>query len=97
MDWDKVRAAPSTPAEPRLDLVETCWQFKSPNSQRVITCAIFQTDAGLETRVSYSTDDIVRTERAIEIGNARELAAEWRQALIDKGFIEITDETHKRD
>jgi hypothetical protein len=78
--WDQ-RMTRRPDVEPRLDLVETCWQFKGPNSQRVISCGVYRTDAGLEVRVGYSSDDIVRTERAIEIGSARDLAAEWRRAL----------------
>jgi hypothetical protein len=92
MDWDKVRSTPSAQAIPRLDLVESCWSFQSPSSQRVISCGIYRTDAGLELRAGYSIDDVVRTDRATSVDAARALAAEWRAALLDKGFVEITAE-----
>ena len=36
--------------------------------------------------------DLLRSQLAIEIGAAREIAAEWRQAVIAKGFSELPRE-----
>jgi hypothetical protein len=86
--WDE-RMTRRPERQPRLDLVEACWQFVGPNSGRAISCAIYWTDVGLEVRACYASHDIVRTERVVDLGAGRALAAEWRQALIDKGFREM--------
>jgi hypothetical protein len=82
--------APEQP--PRLELIETCWRFKSPSDGRVIFCAIYRTDAGPELRAGYSVDEVVRTETVRSINAARGLAAGWRHALIGAGFIELPTE-----
>ena len=77
------------PAEPRLELLETCWRFVGP-SGRLLTCGIYRTDAGVEVRVGYGEEELVYSRLAIEIGTARETAAELRQAVIAKGgFTEL--------
>jgi hypothetical protein len=50
---------------------------------------IYRTDAGLEVRCGYSLDHVIRTHFAIEIGSARELAADWKSAALGKGFAEV--------
>jgi hypothetical protein len=76
-------------AQPALDLLETCWRFVGPSSGRVFSCGIYRTDAGLEVRVGYGPEDLLRSQFAIEIGAARDIAANWRQAVIAKGFDEL--------
>lgn len=71
--------------EPRLDRVEVCWRLVGP-SRKVIECGIYRTDAGLEVRCGYSDDDLVRSQFAIELGAARDLAEAWKQAALAKGF-----------
>jgi hypothetical protein len=55
----------------------------------VLSCGIYQTDAGLETRAGDG-DDLLRSQYAALITTARELAAAWRMAAIEKGFSDVT-------
>ena len=54
----------------------------------MLTCGIYRTDVGLETRAGYG-DDLLRSQFAVQIGTARELAAEWKAMVIEKGFEEV--------
>jgi hypothetical protein len=83
--WDE-RFAPRQQTEPRLELSETCWRFIGP-SRKVFECGIYRTDVGLEVRAGYGFDDLVRSDRAVEIGSARVIAAEWRDAVLAKGGL----------
>jgi hypothetical protein len=88
--WEeRMTRRPDMDMEPRLDLIESSWQAKGRKSNRVISCGIYRTDAGVEVRAGYTLDDLVRTERVNDIGGAKDLASEWRRALIDTGFIEL--------
>ena len=73
---------------PRVELLEVSWRFVGP-SQRVLECGLYAVETGLEVRVGYSAEDIVRTQLVPDIGIARELAAAWRLALVEKGFTEV--------
>jgi hypothetical protein len=84
--WEK-RMTPRALRESRLELLETCWRFIGP-SKKVFECGIYRTDAGLEVRAGYGPDDLLRSQFVIEIGAAREIAGEWRQAVADKGGFE---------
>lgn len=86
-----VRLVPRPPApEPRLELLEECWRLQSQHSHRILTCGIYRTDLGLEVRCGYEPDDLLRSQYAAEIGSARAIAEEWRQAVVAKdGFTEL--------
>ena len=43
------------------------------------------THPGLEVRAGFSEEDLLKSQRSAEIGSARELAEEWRRAVIAKG------------
>lgn len=73
---------------PRLELLEMCWQAKS-RTGRVLSCGIYRTDAGLETRVGYG-EDLLRSQFARELGDARNWADEWKSMAREKGFGELT-------
>ena len=70
--------------------------MKGP-SGRVLECGICRTEApGLEVRCGYGEDDLLRSQRCAEIGSTRELAEQWRQAVIAKGgFEELNDEERR--
>jgi len=58
-------------------------------SYRRLTCAAFEVETGLELRLSYSDDDVMRSELFRGAGYDERLAAaadEWRRALVAKGF-----------
>ncbi|HVJ24244.1 MAG TPA: hypothetical protein VM756_09955 [Burkholderiales bacterium] len=74
---------------PTLELLETCWQFTAP-SKRILSCAVYQTDIGLEVRVGYSEDDLLFSVRMPDLETARKKAAELRAAVVAKGgFTEL--------
>jgi hypothetical protein len=75
---------------PLLHLLETSWRLKAP-SGGVVSCGIYRTEGpGLELRAGFSEDDLLRSQRTAEIGSARELAAEWKAAVVAKGgFVDL--------
>ena len=75
---------------PPMTLIETSWQLTSPRG-RVLTCGVFRTIAGLEVRCGYSEGDLIRSQYAREPGAAREIAAGWKAAALEKGFSEVTN------
>ena len=78
------------PPAPRVELLEACWRFVGP-SGRPLRCGISRVATGLEMRCAYGDEDIVRTQLIPDLESARELAAEWRRALINKGgFDELS-------
>jgi hypothetical protein len=86
--WEE-RFTARRPVEPRLELLEMCWRFVGP-SRKVFECGVYRTDISLEVRAGYGPEDLVRSERAVEIGSARLIAAEWRNAVLAKGgFTEL--------
>jgi hypothetical protein len=95
MDWDRVRSKPARSDPPAPEVLEVCWRVRTPNN-KVVTCGIFRDAApGVEVRASFSHDDLLlRSERAPEIGTARNIAAAWKAAVIAKGFVEMVDEGH---
>ena len=59
---------------------------------RLVTCAVFEIETGLELRLSYGDDLLMR--RHVFCGAHRdeqcvEAAALWRAVLLDKGFVEL--------
>ncbi len=90
MDWSKARVDAKPADVPTATLVEVSWQLRAP-SGRVITCGIYRDSApGLDVRAQFSDDDLLRSQRAPEIGTARDVAAEWKRAALAKGgFAEV--------
>ena len=74
------------PPESRLELLEVCWRFRSPTG-RVLECRLYAVATAVEVRAAFSEEDVVRTHRTINVSTARELAAEWRQALVKDGVF----------
>lgn len=75
--------------EPRLELLETLWQFVAP-SKRVLACGLYATDVGIEVRVGYSEDDLLYSKRAVDEADAREIATALKRAVVEKGgFAEL--------
>ena len=85
--WEE-RMTPRHKREPRLDLVEMCWRVVGRTGSSV-ECGIYATDVGLEVRCGYGVDQLFRSQFANESRTAREIANEWRQAAIAKGFEEM--------
>src|SRR5262245_58386549 len=79
--------------QPRCEHRATFWMMRSPSS-RVLTCAAYQTDTGIELRTSYTAEEIVAT-KLFRGPDADEQVAEaadtWRLNLLLKGFREVDD------
>jgi hypothetical protein len=53
-------------------------------------CGIYVDGApGVELRVGYSDDDIVRTQRVSDPDVARNVAEQWKLAALAKGFTRV--------
>ena len=93
MDWDRVYTpGPPPPGPPEPIVVEVCWRIRTPNNH-VLTCGIFQDAApGLDVRAFFNADELIRSERAAEIGAARDIAAVWKQAVLERGFVELVEQ-----
>jgi hypothetical protein len=84
VDWEQSKHAPA-----RLELLETYWRFRGP-SGRVLECAVYQTNGGLEVRAGYGPEDALYTMRVIDEADARERAARLREAVTEaEGFDEL--------
>jgi hypothetical protein len=78
---------------PKLELLEMLWRVVGP-SGKAIVCGAYETAAGIEARCHYETsvDALIRSEHATSIDIARDVAAAWKQAAIEKGFTELRGE-----
>lgn len=84
--WEE--RTPKAKREPTLELLETCWRMTGPRG-RVLGCGIYRTEGpGVEVRCGYGEDDLLRSQRSAEMGSAREVAEQWRQAVLEKGGFE---------
>ena len=60
-------------------------------STHVIECGIYRTEVGLEVRCGYSVEHLLRSEFATDIDIARDIAATWKDAVMEKGrFTELS-------
>ena len=81
---------PSTPPPPKRAYRAKIFEMVGPAAAR-ITCAVFDTQFGLELRLSYG-DDLMRSEifRGVDRYDCvTETADRWRLALLETGFREI--------
>ncbi len=80
--WNE-RMTRKTPAPPRLELLERCWRLRTVVGGQEVVCGIFQTDAGLEVRAGFR-DDLLQSQRAIGMAEARAVATECRRTLVEE-------------
>ena len=89
--WQAPRMRPRPTREPeREQLIETCWQALHVTSARVLSCAIVRTEAGLEVRLGYSEQKLLR-QYATEMGAARVVAEEWLRVTTAGGNFTALD------
>ena len=71
-------------------LVELLWRMLGPSNKPFI-CCLYRDSAGLELRCHYeeSIDALVRSERVSHSEIAHDIATQWKQAVVDKGFTEL--------
>ncbi len=80
-DADPPYDAPPVEAPGALVSLEPHWRMRMP-AGRLLVCASERTDLDFEVAVRYDTGAIVRRVRVDDLGAARRLAEEWRQAVL---------------
>jgi hypothetical protein len=81
-------------SHPALKLIEVAWRMRPANGGSITTCALYRAaGSGVEVR-SYHVDekDLLGSHRVINIRTARQLADEWREAMLAKGFVDVREE-----
>ena len=75
------------------------WRVIEGASQRIVVCSMQSRTTGVEVRVGYRDNAVMRTELAFDADEARALAHAWLQALRTYGslaaFIAETDERQR--
>jgi len=87
MDWDRVnrQIRPAT-------FIEMCWCMVGP-SGRELCGAVYHHPQGFEVRVNYREADVVDSHIESSMDGARERAAAWKAAILEKGgFRELLPE-----
>jgi len=92
---DVFRFPDSPPPPPPKNSYRTTFFRVLGTSQRVLVCAAYDVESGLELRLFYSdvTDDsgLMRSQlfRGVDCDeHCAETADRWRIALLEKGFVE---------
>jgi hypothetical protein len=83
---------PNPPPPPPKNIHRATFFQVQSVSGRLLTCAAYETEFGLELRLSYPNDNLMRSE-LFRGANRDERLAErvdaWRLALLEKGFTVI--------
>jgi len=76
--------------ERRMDLIEIAWRVRSPRGGTTTTCALYRVPGrGVEVRSYHGDEDgLLGSHRVVDIRTARQLAEEWHEGMIAKGFID---------
>jgi hypothetical protein len=93
---DRMSAKPQR--VPPLEVVAPCWRMRSP-SGRLLHCAVYKTEVGLEVRAGYA-EDLLHSQRVFNVDEGRRYAEELRQAVRAKGGFEelpVTGNGDSRD
>jgi hypothetical protein len=66
-----------------MPLLEAAWRLRSTRqADRVLMCGIYQAFFGVEVRIWFDEDDVVRSELVRSIHTARELAHQFKVAIL---------------
>jgi hypothetical protein len=86
---DVFRFPPTPSAPPPKNIHRATFFTVIGPSGRPLTCAAFDVDTGLELRLSYADDDVMRSELFRSVDADEQLVAKadaWRLTLLQKGF-----------
>ena len=85
MDWATHYHRPTiVAAAARLDLVTVHWRLRSRRG-RLVECALYRTEAGLELRCGFSLDDVLFTQLVRNEAIGAMLATDWKTAVLSTG------------
>ena len=81
------------PSHAQLKLIEVAWRMRPPRGDTVTTCALYGVGgSGVEVRSYHGNEhDLLGSHRVVNIRTARQLAQEWHEAMIGKGFIDANE------
>jgi hypothetical protein len=81
-------------SHPELKLIEVAWRMRSPRGDAITTCALYRVaGSGVEVRSYHvNEDDLLGSHRVINIRTARQVAGEWRDAMLAKGFVDLPED-----
>ena len=65
------------------------WQVIEGASQRIVVCSMQSRTTGVEVRVGYRDNVVMRTQLAFDADAARALAETWLQALRTYGSLAV--------
>jgi hypothetical protein len=82
-----------TQPQQRSELVEIAWRVQSPRGGTITTCALYRlAGRGVEVRSYHGAeDDLLGSHQVVDIRTARQLAGEWHDAMIAKGFVDASE------
>ena len=76
---------------------QIAWRVIEGPSQRIVVCSMQSRTTGVEVRVGYRDNAVMRTQLAFDADAARALAHTWLQALRTYGSLAVfMDETAER-
>ena len=85
------RFPPTPPAPPPKNVHRATFFSVVGATGRPLTCAAYEVEPGLELRLSYANDDVMRSElfRGVDRDERLAEAADlWRLRLLGNGFVE---------
>jgi hypothetical protein len=85
--WVRLERADLDSSPSDATLVEIRWRVQRA-SQDVIVCGIYNDTTGLQLRAVFQNGDVVRSRRTPHIEEARLLAGEWLDAILEEGDFE---------
>lgn len=83
------------PAPSESTLVEIRWRVRGP-SENVIACGIYHQAGGVELRAWFGDGEIVRSRLTTQLTEARLLAGEWLDAMLEQGGFELLSATPEK-
>ena len=81
-------------SHPELKLIEVAWRMRPASGDSITTCALYRVaGSGVEVRSYHiNENDLLGSHRVINISTARQLADQWREAMLAKGFVDVREE-----